>query len=897
MARDVKIRYVNFGTRFQVIDSSENRPLNSETKFNDSRLFRNEFAFDVGGLCHGHEGQTAWVLDHHLNRGDDNYPSASAAILHNAAAIISHAAELDPQPECFWLVTHVNPDFDALLSVYLAKYLLMECTNGTLPDGNSISFIGQCLHPDGWLDLPKNSTLNSSSEDLRRFPWFDPRLIPGDKRWMILLASTACHVDNGRPLHCRLESSLPSVFYAALARKRHYCGPTGADEFFNAAKDRIMKADLNPLWDPIFDEHSLYAPELTLLAGSEAAYERDVTRSRKSTVYLPFVKDFNSYYSQMTKRSLLNAEGNVDQEQINFFPSGVSPNEPAGVPRMQVDGIWIRDPECLLFRQYARADRRNAPGGQGFLFTAIAYSGVKTATQNRSDYFFSLDPEQAAGRHLYPVWAILQTAEIHAIKQDNLYLSAQQADPVCRTGFECRAGTDQPLFRDPWFDGSNYEATIVATPNSGTHIQGEGTRPDLTDDAVATLVSEFLEYRNLKGLVTWRDFPINTGISSSGATPKEYSIELHETALKIPPGHVRFVTAELAQEVDLSIPQTAAQAGRQLWQFLYTDARGGVPTDFISRHLILDPDIVCVWGRRGIGMAAKPAAKSRTESVQQLLEILTKVATVAGDQIAALKIHLTGECCDARKATTLPVSRRIQSHISSRRAYARERHTPDCQAHFTQLLDDLHIQLADIADLQRQMAQPEGRFLYPFFQASRLGEVLASVRDSHNALSTRADNRTMSESLEKIQEVEENTDWLEIIIIGVYLLELVNITSQPESRQHPWFLIISWSGGLILAGILGAVNARKHVSRAWRFGLQVSRALALVWVIGVLLFGLFWSSIFPEKSHTANPLPPSSPTVSLQSADKSDVISGNAQTSKSTSGKSKMEEHPKSGNR
>ena len=678
---------------------------------------------------------------------------------------------------------------------------------------------------------------------------------------------------------------MPSVFYAALARKRPYCGPSGADEFFSAAKDTIIKADLNPLWDPLFDEHSTYAPELRLLAGSEAAYERDVARARKSTVYLPYAKGFSSYFDQITKRSLLNEDGNVDEEQVCFSSCLVSGTALAELPRLQVDGIWIRDPECLLFRQYARADQRNAPGGQGFLFTAIANSGVKTAVHNRSDYFFSLDPERAVGRHLYPVWAALQAAEIQAIKQDAGYLSALRADPICRRGFEKRAGADGPLFRDPWFDGSNYEATIIATPNSGTHIKGEGARPDLADDVVAKIVSELLENRNLTGKVTWRDYPMHKGQTVDGAIPQEHSIGFQETAPAISPGYVRFVTAELALEVDLSVPLTAAQAGRQLWQFLYTDAQGGVPTDFVGRHLILDPDIVCVWGRRGIGMAAKPKAKSRTESVQRLLSILTKVATVAGDQVTALRQHLTGECCEVQKATALSADRIVQSRKSYRKAYVSERHTAECASNFTRLLDDLHIQLADIADLQRQMAQPEGRFLFPFFQASRLGEVLASVRDSHNALSTRADNRTMRESLAKIQQVEENTDWLGIIVIGVYLLELVNITSQPESRQHPWFLIVSWFGGLVLAGLLGWVNARKHISSAWRIGLQTTRVLALLWVVSVLLVGLFWSSIFSETRHSPNPSPPSSPAVSPQSVDRPAATSGNDQASKSSMGR------------
>src|ERR1035437_4130907 len=103
MTQEVKIRYVNFGTRFQANMSVDRSP-DSLNQPSDSRLFRNEVAFDVGGICHGYEGQTTWVFDHHFSRGDDNFPSAAAAVLHNAAALASHAAELHPQPKCFWLV-------------------------------------------------------------------------------------------------------------------------------------------------------------------------------------------------------------------------------------------------------------------------------------------------------------------------------------------------------------------------------------------------------------------------------------------------------------------------------------------------------------------------------------------------------------------------------------------------------------------------------------------------------------------------------------------------------------------------------------------------------------------------------------------------------------------------
>jgi hypothetical protein len=524
---------------------------------------------------------------------------------------------------------------------------------------------------------------------------------------------------------------------------------------------------------------------------------------------------------------------------------------------LQVDGIWIRDPECILFRQFARADQRYAPGGQGFLFTAIVYSGAKSASVNRSDYFFSLDPERAAGRHLYPVWATLQAAEIQALVRDPDSCSSLRENPECRDGFEARAGSYGPLFRDPWFDGSNYEATIVATPSSGSSIQGEGTRSDLSDDTVAKLVSEFLENRNLTGEVTWRDYPMHTGQIGANEAPVDHLIGFQGVTPPIPTGNIRLVTAELAQEVDLSVPQTATQAGRQIWQFLYTDARGGVPTDFVTRHLILDPDIVCVWGRRGIALGTKPGAKARTESIRRLLDILTRVATVAEQEVVVLKRHLQGKCCDLHGSELLNPGAKVEHHRHFWRKRRKECHTVECQQNFDRLLDELYIQLADIAELQRQMAQPEGRFLYPFFQASRLDEILASVRESHNALSTRADNRTMRESLVKIQEVEENTDWMETIIIGVYLLELVNITSQPESRQHPWFLVSAWAGGLALASLAGWLGGRGRDRAAMQWAHRIARGMVIVWIAAIFFLGLFWTSFFPENK----PVPPPSTIV------------------------------------
>ena len=54
-------------------------------------------------------------------------------------------------------------------------------------------------------------------------------------------------------------------------------------------------------------------------------------------------------------------------------------------PRVATDGIYIRDPECLLFKEWARNDLENAPMGQGFVFTAVAYSqGLPGAVHNQT---------------------------------------------------------------------------------------------------------------------------------------------------------------------------------------------------------------------------------------------------------------------------------------------------------------------------------------------------------------------------------------------------------------------------------------------------------------------------------------------------------------------------------
>lgn len=877
----VKIRYVDFGTRFESAESADRTEEDRDQA--PQRLFRNEFALDVGGGCHGFLGEMLWILDHHFTRGEENFPSASAAVLHHAAALVAYARDLKPRPDCFWCVIHTNPDFDALLSAYLVTYLLQHCMSGSFPDGSRLSFIDEGLHPGSWRDVP----LEGMPQPRKRIDWYRPPLVDGNKRWMLLLAATACYVDNGRSLRCPVDESLPSVFYAALERQRPYKGEAGAAEFFDVARIAIEDRGLNPIWDALFDTSTVFAPELKLLAGSEEAYERDVEKARKSVVHLPFTSDFESFYKELQALPLIQDSGIIEPRQTLLDPGHGSQATVADLPSLQADGIWIRDPECVLFKQFARADHRNSPGGKGFLFTAIAYSGIKAGSTNRSDYFFSLDPERALGRHLYPVWSLLQAEEVEAIQKNKAYLSQLQAEPKCRKGFEDRAGHFTALFGDPWFDGSNYKGTIVVTPSIGTHISGEGTRSDLLDDRVAHIVRRLLEDRNLKGQIRCIDYQMDLARPKKNEQLREHVINVNRDAPPIPSGYVRFVEATLPVTIDLRIPSVAAQAGRQLWQFLYTDAKGGTPNDFVNRHLISDPDLLCVWGRRGIALASKETSVSRLESVKELLEIMVDVARVAEVLTKDLQRRLSGECCglEASEYIGREAGTRRGGRNSSKSNLRYRKHTEECETNFKGLIIDVHSQLAKIAELQRQMALPAGRFLYPFFQASRLNEVLASVRDSHNALTTHNDNMTMRESLAKIQEVEENTDWLEIIIVGVYLLELVSITSQPDLRAHPLVLTIAWSGGFVLAYLVSLFNSKRRIDKRWSIYHLVVKVLAIAWIIGIFICNLFLPSLFTNvKSAPSTPIPATVKRVPSPS-------NSGAETNKKEASQSKSQKH------
>ena len=336
-------------------------------------------------MCGGFDGDDLSVIDHHFP--GEPFPSASAAVLHKARLIREkfNAAESFP---VIWLVTHTQPDFDAFCSLYLARTIIEA------PDIDDI--IGIELDQRHW----EPSEIN----------WYEPKLprYPASIRWMILLASYAARVDHGRRIECARHRALHSILYAALKRGRDYENrDSGAREFFDQVKAAITKEALNPLTDSILAGSSTFRPELEMLEEDLQAYLRDIRRARKAVVQLQWQTpgDFRDLFSRFERPRFSTSGEKSDRSICWKLVSGARPTESD-----------IRDPECLLFKEWARMDLDNSSMGQGFLFTAVAYSTGRAGGElNHTDYFFSIDPERAEGRHLYTLWARLQAREIREI--------------------------------------------------------------------------------------------------------------------------------------------------------------------------------------------------------------------------------------------------------------------------------------------------------------------------------------------------------------------------------------------------------------------------------------------------------------------------------------------------
>ncbi|MCE9546350.1 MAG: hypothetical protein K8T25_12620, partial [Planctomycetia bacterium] len=659
-----KYRYVDFGTQFRAAAGTR-----ADASAAPEQLHENELAMDVGGVCWGVNGEQRTVIDHHFF-WPHGFPSATAAVLHVADRIHERYSALGPD-DVMWLVAHRQPDFDAFASMYLARSVLA----------------GQVPHA-GWAELGLHPTdwQRSRSE----IDWFRPNTMAmsPERRWAVLLAACASCVDNCRPLGSPRHRALHSVLYAALLRGRNYLSTeSGATQFFDEVRLALSDDDrqLNPLFDSVLELSLPFSPELALLDRQVEAYERDIKRARRTVVYLQRADTpFGEWYGKVSQTPLVAAESNDFQpraEQLN----------PTGHRRRQADAIYLRDPECLLFKEWVRNDTDHSSMGEGFLFSAVAYSDERPGNPfNPTSYFFALDPERSAQRHLYNVWARLQTSEAAALAQQRAGAPLVPA-AACRSGFEARAGAAHaPLFDDPWFDGSSYECTIVVAPARGTAIGPPGRASDLSDDPVAQIVQYELELAFLEGDFTVFDFPTSRREPETNIDTVSVADVLRGKSPPARAGSYRFAQVTLGEDVDILHGNVADQVGHLLWRLVDTEGGGGVPSDFTERHLVRKADFVAVWSRHGIVVAAKPSAAARMAATRRLFEELPSLAA----DVEAL-IH--------------------------------------CSPTDEGVLDKGEMLVRRVAQVKHGLAQPEGNLVRRFFEAIRLDEVLSTLSDIDSA--------------------------------------------------------------------------------------------------------------------------------------------------------------------
>jgi len=761
---EFRYRYVGFGTSF--VSTSGDRP---DAGAHQNDLFENELAVDVGNVCWGLHGETRTIIDHHFYRQCDQFPSASAAVLHKAGPIWDrfHATSV------MWLVTHRDPDFDAYCAMYLARAIL----TGEIPwDG----WEALGLSPDGWPGTPPEGT--------SAFDWFrpNPRIVSHvpDRRWPILLAAYATAVDNCRRLACARSRALHSVLYTASARGRNLL-PDGARILFDEASRAIETKGLNPLYDSLFHDSGEFAPELALLDRESEAYGRDIARARRALVSVPTSpQPFDTWFgpiagTRSTPGSPASGEPLLD-DHLEIRPGHLLGRH----HRTQVDGIYLRDPECMLFKEWARHDRDHSSAGEGFLFTAIAYTNACPGAQrNSTRYIFSLDPERADGRHLYPLWAVLERSEVQALhRPESGSLKERLASMRPRRGFEDRAGSLEGLFNDPWFDGNNYRCTIVDTPNRGTEIGPPGTRGDLADDPVVGLVSELLEYSIFTSEVVIRDL----AATSVASGEYEHTIRLASGGA-VPPaasGRFRFAMVGLAEGTRLLHGEMAEQTGRMLWQLLDSDAGNGVPTDFAQRHLIVRAKWVGVWSRRGAVVAYMPDAQHIAES------FLERFRTVA--EITRGLEALVSPSAEVAASPKLSISK----------------------------VEDF---IAQVAKLKQLLALPENRLPARFFESLHLDEVLATVhgiivaaadrQNDNRAQQQREDTRQLTaavaQNIDIVAGVQRAVEFLEIFFAAVYSAHLWHMFAHEnapllhgaQSVAAPWLSAESVENWLVPAGV------------------------------------------------------------------------------------------------
>jgi hypothetical protein len=809
MARTFRYRFVDFETSFAG-DLRTRSPQSGDEM--PGTLFANELATDVGGTCWG-VNEPLPIVDHHFHR-DAQFPSASAAVLHKASQIRQRFADQD----LIWLVTHKEPDFDAFCSMYLARWIIEDANA-------AVDWRRYGLQPDGWLALPE-----------RKIDWFnlDFVTVPAEHRWALLLASYASILESRRRISCPPQRALRSVVYAALKRGRDYLSEaSGAAEFFDEVKAVLLRRQLNPIFDSVLENSSLFAPELAMLDREAQAYQRDLRRARRSTVYLPeseapspdFFKSHQDFRYQEQRRA-----SDLDAEHLLL----------ADTFRIPTDGIYLRDPECLLFKEWARVDLENSSLGAGFEFTAVASSsGRPDAPSNKTDYQFSIDPERAKGRHLYTVWSRLQTQEVEALR-------AHEQDVVAvgvpsRQGSAHGTATLGGLLADPWVGGQSQFGTTVGTPQRGTLIGPAGVRSDLRDDRVAEAVRTELEgsiYSAVSLVIGPQVAVFDFAGSREGVdvAPQPYDLNSPLEIPAPPESYFRFASVRLRSDVPIAAPNLATQIAETLWQVLYPEVPGATPLDFAELHVVVSASGVGVWGDRGIAIAYKQdlaaGVSGPDRQASNLRADFAEIVSLARDvdRLTARWMRISNETSRGESATA-SASTTDTEGLKSIVATAEELGRRSAQ-------------------IKHALTLPDHDLFRRFYDAIGIDQLLPALRELNRSASERlrqyelaVQAKRMESRDDAVARVQSKLEWLEVFVVGFLAVGIIDVITRHISLSNQVEDALVLLGGPLFIGFTAwllkpwrrkkTTQPERKIDRPAWILIAVALACVIAWITGL----------------------------------------------------------------
>ncbi|MCX6630796.1 MAG: hypothetical protein NTW28_24535, partial [Candidatus Solibacter sp.] len=691
--------------------------------------------------------------------------------------------------------------------------------------------IGAGIHPKNWLPIEADDTANRRGKRIERFDWLGRPGLAALPRWArgpAALAAVASRQDNARRFDYEYTAAPPYLLKAWVEVSR----PPGrmaplrfwelAREFFEDCLAEIADGALDPLRKPLLSRNGKYDAARLYLAEQAEKYSRDIARARRTKAFVPVASDLKAYQSAVLQEPLLLGEGGAareNQRQLNC--TSVQPHT-----HRVVDAAWTARPESQFFKDFARADTKNAAGGHGFEMLVVVNEldqYVVPNAVNNAEYIISLDPERAAGAHLYELWARLQVLELAALERpENADVERTFQGGGARAGFEARAkGISSDLMRDPWFDGAPFDFTLVQTPGkAGTRI-GAPCFDRLEEDPI------LVEVRKLYEDSVFLSASVEDIAAQRGATsvpPRAFDFHgepSREDACA--DGCYRFGRVLLHRDADLLGPGLGRQIGPSLYHWLHPEQPAGEPSDFHDRHLVVERDLVAVWSRKGLMVAYqdRPDATARVERMRQWLGDLAKCAI------------------DVRK-------------------HLQDRTWTDDRERLAVVLDEMEREvLPQMVRLQWDTNELDGAPLRRFFEASGFS---AAAHSLHTLVDALSDRQSRASGL----ALQCSAEWVEIFIMAVYLTELAHkFVPELHSVNH-WAsnaLLAVASLGTILMGIWCLKPYKDHHVGKGRAAMLRRYGPLGAWILLVLGVSIWAGELRPMEQGS-----PRSTVVDVQSS-------------------------------